>query len=54
MVQMLPTRWHGCTRKRAHRHGDEAVLRYVLSRPGAIGYVSDRAQIGTAKVLSVR
>lgn len=33
---------------------DEAVLRYVLSRPGAIGYVSERAQIGTAKVLSVR
>ena len=33
---------------------DEAVLRYVQSRPGAIGYVSDRAQIGNAKVLSVR
>jgi hypothetical protein len=33
---------------------DEAVLRYVLSRPGAIGYVSERAQIGSAKVLSVR
>lgn len=33
---------------------DEAVLRYVLSRPGAVGYVSDRAELGGVKVLSVR
>lgn len=33
---------------------DDAVLRYVRSRPGAVGYVSDRAEIGGVKVLSVR
>jgi hypothetical protein len=33
---------------------DEAVLRYVRSRPGALGYVSDRAELGNVKVLSVR
>jgi ABC-type phosphate transport system substrate-binding protein len=33
---------------------DEAVLRYVRSRPGAVGYVSERAELGGVKVLSVR
>jgi len=33
---------------------DEAVLRYVLSRPGAVGYVSARTPLGAAKVLPVR
>jgi len=33
---------------------DDAVLRYVRSRPGAVGYVSDRAELGGVKVLSVR
>jgi hypothetical protein len=33
---------------------DEAVLRYVRSRPGAVGYVSQRADIAGVKVLSVR
>ncbi|MEO8178693.1 MAG: hypothetical protein ABI895_07660 [Deltaproteobacteria bacterium] len=33
---------------------DDAVLRYVLSRPGAVGYVSERAALGAAKVLRVR
>jgi ABC-type phosphate transport system substrate-binding protein len=33
---------------------DEAVLRYVRSRPGAIGYVSERADVASVKVLSVR
>jgi hypothetical protein len=33
---------------------DEAVLRYVRSRPGAVGYVSERAELGGVKVLGVR
>lgn len=33
---------------------DDAVLRYVRSRPGAVGYVSDRAELGGVKLLSVR
>ena len=33
---------------------DEAVLRYVRSRPGAVGYVSERADVASVKVLSVR
>ena len=33
---------------------DEAVLRYVRGRPGAVVYVSDRAALGGVKVLSVR
>jgi hypothetical protein len=33
---------------------DEAVLRYVRDRPGAVGYVSDRAELGGVKALSVR
>lgn len=32
---------------------DEAVVRYVLSHRGAIGYVSDKAQIGAAKVVVI-
>jgi hypothetical protein len=33
---------------------DDAVLRYVRSRPGAVGYVSDHAELTGVKVLSVR
>lgn len=33
---------------------EEAVVRYVLSSPGAIGYVSPTANIQNAKVLRVR
>jgi ABC-type phosphate transport system substrate-binding protein len=33
---------------------DDAVLRYVRSRPGAVGYVSERAELAGVKVLSVR
>lgn len=32
---------------------DEAVLRYVSSRPGAVGYVSGGAKLGNARVLRV-
>ncbi|HEU4584041.1 MAG TPA: hypothetical protein VFS67_37545 [Polyangiaceae bacterium] len=32
---------------------DEAVLRYVRSRPGAVGYVSDRAELAGVKLLGV-
>jgi ABC-type phosphate transport system substrate-binding protein len=33
---------------------DEAVLRYVLQHPGALGYVSADAAIGKARTLEVR
>lgn len=33
---------------------DAAVVDFVVSHPGAIGYVSDAANIGTAKILIVR
>jgi len=33
--------------------GDEAVLRYVLSRPGAVGYVSAGAKLEKVKILAV-
>jgi len=33
---------------------EEAVVRFVVSHPGAIGYVSDRAELEGAKVLSLR
>ena len=33
---------------------DEAVIRFVLSSPGAIGYVSARAKLHDVKVLAVR
>ena len=33
---------------------DEAVIRFVLKYPGAIGYVSAGADIGAAKPLHVR
>jgi hypothetical protein len=34
--------------------GDEAVIRYVLKERGSVGYVSDGATLGGAKVLGVR
>jgi ABC-type phosphate transport system substrate-binding protein len=33
---------------------DEAVIRYVQSRRGAVGYVSEKAALGAVKVVSVR
>jgi ABC-type phosphate transport system substrate-binding protein len=33
---------------------DEAVVRYVLANPGALGYVSTSAKVQNATVLSVR
>ena len=33
---------------------DEAVLRYVGSRRGAVGYVSGQAEIGSLKVVTLR
>lgn len=33
---------------------DEAVIRFVLSNPGAIGYVSGEADVGSVKTLRVR
>lgn len=33
---------------------DDEVVRFVLSNPGAIGYVSGHAELGGAKVLQLR
>jgi ABC-type phosphate transport system substrate-binding protein len=33
---------------------DEAILRYVASSPGAVGYVSAKALVGPVKVLQLR
>jgi hypothetical protein len=33
---------------------DQAVLDYVASNPGAVGYISGTASVGTAKVMTVR
>jgi hypothetical protein len=33
---------------------DRAVLDYVASHPGAVGYISGTAPVGTAKVLAVK
>ncbi len=33
---------------------DQAVLDYVTSHPGAVGYISGTASVGTAKVMTVK
>jgi ABC-type phosphate transport system substrate-binding protein len=33
---------------------DEAVIKYVLAHPGAVGYVSGSAQLGAAKAVTVK
>jgi hypothetical protein len=33
---------------------DQAVLEYVASHPGAVGYVSGAAAVGSTKVMSVK
>jgi ABC-type phosphate transport system substrate-binding protein len=33
---------------------DEAVVRYVMKHPGALGYVSGAADVHTAKIVAVR
>ncbi|MCW5837207.1 MAG: substrate-binding domain-containing protein [Labilithrix sp.] len=38
----------------AELSGDEAVVQYVLTHRGAIGYVSGGARVGNAKTVSVR
>src|SRR5262249_53583096 len=34
--------------------GDDEVVQYVLKHPGAVGYVSGTATLGSARVLGVR
>jgi hypothetical protein len=33
---------------------DAAVIQYVQTHPGAVGYVSDRADVGAVKIIAVR